>query len=123
MRLNKKVSIFGICIILTAIVVFYASILFKTPNYKKCDRSILLYYKEQSFHIKVSTPTERKCSQNFFLAMKLRSFFLNDSNASYYLYKMSTKFNSDKYYWLYISAKQGNIKAKDKLLNLDLKDD
>ncbi len=108
---------------LTTIVTFYAAILLKTPNYKKCDRDILLYDKKQSLDIRASTPTERKCSYNFFLAMKLRSFFLNDSNASFYIYKMSTKFNSDKYYWLYISAKQGNVEAKEKLLNLDFKDD
>ena len=108
---------------LTTIVTFYAIILLKTPNYKKCNSDISLYDINKSTNTRASTPTERKCGYNFFLAMKLRSFFLNDSNASFYIYKMSTKFNSDKYYWLYISAKQGNVEAKEKLLNLDLKDD
>ncbi len=73
------------CAILTAIVAFYTAILLKIPNYKKCDRNILLYDKKQSLDIRVSTPTERKCSYNFFLAMKLRSFFLKDSNSSFYI--------------------------------------
>ena len=89
----------------------YILFIFSTPNYEKCDKAIYAYSEKQSKSIRVSTPIERKCS--LYYQLKLRSYFLNDSKASFYLYKISTRFHSDKYYWLYISAMQGNKEAQE----------
>ena len=81
-----------------------------SPNYQECDRSISTHSLVTGSHGLYTTNTNRKC--NSFYLMKLRSYLFNDNKASFYMYKMSTVFHSDKYYWLYISAIQGNKKAQ-----------
>ena len=106
-----KIIKYIFCITLALLSTLYIVLIFSSPNYDKCDKAISTYYENQNKSIRVTTPIVRKC--NLYYQLKLRSYFLNDNKASFYLYKISTRFHSDKYYWLYISAMQGNKEAQE----------